>query len=49
MFYILEALREHLGNVEDADMAQQRLAALCAGCSRTFSTEDVRAEPGLNG
>lgn len=46
-FYILEAIREHLDELEDIYIAEQRLADLRAGRSRTFSVEEVRAELGL--
>ena len=47
-FYILEAIREHLDDLEDIYIAEQRLADLRAGRSRTFSVEEVRAELGLD-
>ena len=47
-FYILEALREHLDDLEDIYIAEQRLADLRAGRSRTYTTEEVRAELGLD-
>lgn len=47
-FYILEAIREHLDDLEDIYIAEQRLADLRAGRSRTFSMEEVRAELGLD-
>ena len=47
-FYILEALREHLDDLEDIYIAEQRLADLRAGRSRTSTTEEVRAELGLD-
>lgn len=47
-FYILEAIREHLDDLEDIYISEQRLADLCAGRSCTFTTEEVRAELGLD-
>ena len=47
-FYILEAIREHLDDLEDIYIAEQRLADLRAGRSRTYTTEEVRAELGLD-
>lgn len=42
-FYILEAIREHLDDLEDIYIAEQRLADLRAGRSRTYTTEEVEA------
>lgn len=47
-FYILEAIREHLDDLEDIYIAEKRLADLRAGRSRTYTTEEVRAELGLD-
>lgn len=47
-FYILEAIREHLDDLEDIYIAEQRLADIRAGRSRTFTLEEVRAELGLD-
>jgi len=46
-FYIIEAVKEHLDKIEDIYIAEQRLADLRARRSRTFTTEEVRAELGL--
>lgn len=46
-FYILEAIREHLDDLEDIYIAEQRLANIRAGRSHTFTTEEVMAELGL--
>ena len=43
-FYILEAIREHLDDLEDIYIAEQRLADLRAGRSRTYTTKEVRKE-----
>ena len=42
-FYILEAIREHLDELEDRYIAEQRLADLRAGRSRTYTSEEVEA------
>lgn len=42
-FYILEAIREHLDELEDIYIAEQRLADLRAGRSRTYTSEEVEA------
>ena len=47
-YYILEAIREHLDDLEDIYIAEQRLADLKAGRSRTYSVEEVRRELGLD-
>lgn len=47
-FYILEAIREHLDDLEDIYMAEKRLADIRAGRSQTFSIEEVRADLGLD-
>jgi RHH-type rel operon transcriptional repressor/antitoxin RelB len=44
---ILEALQEHLEDVEDIFVADQRLADLRAGRSRTYSLDEVERELGL--
>lgn len=47
-FYVREAILRHLEDLEDIYIAEQRLADLRAGRSRTFSIEEVRAELGLD-
>ena len=47
-YYILEAIREHLDDLEDIYIAEQRLADIKAGRSRTYSVEEVRRELGLD-
>lgn len=42
-FYILEALREHLDDIEDVYIAEQRLADIRAGRSRVLSSDEVEA------
>lgn len=47
-FYILEAIRTHLEDLEDVYIAEQRLSDLRAGRSRTYTIEEVRSELGLD-
>lgn len=42
-FYILEALQEHLDDLEDMSIAEQRLADLREGRSRVLSSDEVEA------
>ena len=42
-FYILEAIREHLDDLEDIYISEQRLADIRAGRSRTYTSEEVEA------
>ncbi|MDD2966708.1 MAG: TraY domain-containing protein [Desulfovibrionaceae bacterium] len=42
-FYILEAIREHLEEIEDVYIAEQRIAELRAGHSRIISSGEVEA------
>lgn len=46
-FYMIEAIREHLADLEDLYLAEQRLLDLRAGKSRTAPLEDVMARYGL--
>lgn len=48
-FYMLEAIREHLDDLEDLYLAEQRLIDIRAGRSRTVSLDDVERELGLAG
>lgn len=42
-FYILEAVREHLDDLEDRHIAEQRLVDIRSGHSRVVSSEEVEA------
>lgn len=46
-FYMLEAIREQLDDLEDLYLAEQRLIDLRAGRSRTVSLADVERNLGL--
>jgi len=46
-FYMIEAIREHLDDLEDLYLAEQRLIALHEGRSRTYSLEEVVRDLGL--
>ena len=46
-FYMIEAIREHLADLEDLYLAEQRLLDLRAGQSWTVPLEDVMARYGL--
>ena len=48
-FYMLEAIRDHLDDLEDLYLAEQRLIDNRAGRSRTVSLDDVERELGLAG
>ncbi len=41
--YMLEAIREHLDDLEDIYIAEQRLADIRAGRSRVLSSAEVEA------
>jgi len=45
--YMLEAIREHLDDLEDLYLAEQRLIELQAGRSQPESLEDVMERYGL--
>ncbi len=46
-FYMLEAIREHLDDMEDLYLAEQRLVDLRAGKSDIVSLEDLMERHGL--
>ena len=43
-YYMIEAIREHLGDLEDYYIAEQRMADLEAGRSSTISLEELMKE-----
>ena len=47
-FYLLEAIREHLDDLEDLYLAEQRWIELRAGKSRTIPLEEVMKRYGLD-
>ena len=46
-FYMIEAIREHLDDLEDLYLAEQRLIDLRAGKSKAVPLEDVMKRYGL--
>lgn len=46
-FYMLEAIKQHLDDLEDLYLAEQRLQDLRAGRSMTHSLDDVERSLGL--
>ena len=48
-YYAREAIVEHLGDLEDAYLAEQRLIDWRAGKSEAIALEDVMREYGLEG
>jgi RHH-type rel operon transcriptional repressor/antitoxin RelB len=46
-FYVRAALLEHLGDLEDVYLAEQRLEDIRAGRSRTYTLEEAERELGL--
>lgn len=46
-FYMIEAIREHIDDLEDLYLAEQRLIENRAGGSETFSLEEVERNLGL--
>ena len=48
-FYIVEALREHLADLEDLYLAEQRLIDLREGKSRSVPLEEVLDRYGVEG
>ena len=47
-FYMIEAIREHLDDLEDLYLAEQRLIDLRAGKSHTLPLEEVMKRYGLD-
>ena len=46
-FYMLEAIRQHIDDLEDLYLAEQRLVDVQAGRSKTHSIDDVERHLGL--
>lgn len=46
-FYAREAILEHLDDLEDLYLAEQRLIDIRAGHSRTYTLEEVERDIGL--
>jgi RHH-type transcriptional regulator, rel operon repressor / antitoxin RelB len=46
-FYMIEAIREHLDDLEDLYIAEKRLIEIRAGRSKTHSLEEVERSLGL--
>jgi len=48
-YYMIEAIREHLDDLEDLYLAEQRLIALREGRSKSVPLEAVMRKHGLEG
>ena len=48
-FYMIEAIREHIDDLEDLYLAEQRLIANRAGESQSIPLEEVMKRYGLEG
>ena len=48
-FYMIEAIKEHLDDLEDLYLAEQRLIDIRAGKSQTIPLEEVMKRYGLEG
>ena len=46
-FYMVEAIREHIDDLEDLYLAEQRLIDIRAGRSRTYTLDEVERDLGL--
>jgi RHH-type rel operon transcriptional repressor/antitoxin RelB len=46
-FYVTEAIREHLSDLEDVYLAEQRLIDIQAGRTKTIPLEDLMKQHGL--
>jgi len=46
-FYMIQAICEHIGDLEDLYLAERRLRALRAGRSRTYTLDEVERDLGL--
>lgn len=47
-FYMIEAIQEHLDDLEDLYLAEQRLLDLRAGKSRTLPLDEVMKQHGMD-
>ena len=48
-FYIIEAIREHIDDLEDLYLAERELEAIRAGKSQTVPLEEVMKRYGMEG
>ena len=48
-FYMIEAIREHIGDLEDVYLAEQRLIEIRSGTSKTSTLDEVMKRHGLEG
>ncbi|MBL8471669.1 MAG: TraY domain-containing protein [Rhodocyclaceae bacterium] len=48
-FYMIEAIREHLDDLEDMYLAEQRLIDIRAGKTQTVPLEEVMKRYGMEG
>lgn len=48
-YYMIEAIREHLADLEDLYVAEQRLLAVRAGKARAVPLDDLMKQYGLAG
>ena len=46
-FYMIEAIKEHIEDLEDLYLAEQRLADIRSGKSKTIPLEEVMKQYGL--
>lgn len=46
-FYVTEAIREHLADIEDVYLAEQRLIDIQQGRSKTIPLEELMKQHGL--
>ena len=46
-YYMLEAIREHIDDLEDLYLAEQRLMKIRGGHSKTHTIEEVESSLGL--
>ena len=47
-FYVTEAIREHLGDLEDLYLAEQRLIDIQSGRTKTIPLEELMKQQGLD-